>query len=377
MKNLMKIFSILLVGCLAVIIVGLNFEVDTTFADVTNKITGILLESIIPIAIIAVSCLCLQKKTEGVLMNVVLAIATVSVILSSITYFLPIDDIGEEFATVVTTTKAFIEMINIYLLFFSLLKVVNPNNMISNIMQKTGYIAMIANIVFQIWLKIKIGLVETLPNVYGHDGFNFSTVPETEALVTKVYVISMLIEIFAIVLTYITNHAFEIDTIDVDQMDYDELKKQADSVAQSQFNNIYTINSDEKKEEPTPTPTKPGIMNINNQLGTDSNVGQIENKQKTPTTGFVDRGIPTSNGPVINNNISQDNMSTQPSTVSPNVTPNLNNFSPNTVPAQSPSIAPPTPPVQQNNSTLNNSPLAQALGNTPQTNNGQTNKFLN
>lgn len=43
-------------------------------------------------------------------------------------------------------------------------------------------------------------------------------------------------------------------------------------------------------------------MNINNQLGANSNVGQIDDKTKLKTT-FVDKSIPTSNGPIANPNI--------------------------------------------------------------------------
>lgn len=391
MKIIMKIFSFLLVAVLAVILIGMNFDLGSDFTRVTLQVTALLWACVLPIIIIAIACLCLQKKTEGILMNTILAIEVLAIALASATIFLPLQDISEVFYDIVTKTQSIITTINIYILCFTLLRLVSPNNLISNIMQKTGYIAIIVNIIFQVWLWIKSGLIEVLPNVYGHDGFDFASLGETTELVGQVYLISFIVEIFAIILTFITNHAFEIDTIDVDQVDYDQLKKQADSIAQNKFNNIYTIKSDSKKDE-TPKqsePTQKGVMNINNQLGKDSNVGQIENKQAAPTTNFVDKGIPTSSGPVINDNLTQQNTNTSmqptpsnsvstPIPTNPLQQPAVNQNTPFT-PAPTPS--PSNPMQMQNNQPINNSsPLAQALGNTPPTNtepNNPTNKFLN
>ncbi|MBO5376439.1 MAG: hypothetical protein J6A52_06250 [Bacilli bacterium] len=388
MKIVMKILSVLLVLSMGIIIIGLNFDLGDTFENLAGQILLLSLECIFPIIIIAVACLCLQKKNEGILMNTILAIETVAIVLASVSAFLPLYDINETLYNIINTTKSIISTVNIYILCFSLLRIVNPNNLISNITQKTGYIALLVNIAFQVWLWIKKGLVDVLPNVYGHDGFDFASIAETSELVAKIYLASFIVVLFAIILTFITNHAFEIDTIDVDQVDYDELKKQADSIAQNKFNDIYSISPNNKKEEPKQQvqPTQPGVMNINNQLGVNSNVGQIENKQNGPTTSFVDKAIPTSNGPVVNSSLTQNTMPQSEFNASSNQTNGQiqNNTMQQVTPQNTPLTPEPTPlpvnPMLNNNQMNTPSPLAQALGNAPQSQNqtnNTTNKFLN
>ena len=170
--------------------------------------------------------------------------------------------------------------------------------------KKIAYIALLANIVVQLWVIIKEEMIETLPNVYGYQGFNFSSLKETAEVAYKVVFVSLYVEVMAIILTYITNYAFEQDVIEAENLDYDELKKQADSVAKYQIENIYSP----KPEEVLPDRSvseKTGLMNISNQLGADSTVGQVSGSSNL-SSSFVDKSIPVSSGPIINSNLTSN-----------------------------------------------------------------------
>ena len=118
----------------------------------------------------------------------------------------------------------------------------------------------------------------------------------------KVMLCSIFTEIIAIILTYITNYAFESETMEGDVMSYEELKKQAEIITQNQIDNIYK--SKEKEEIiDRSVSEKTGLMNINNQLGANSNVGVGTNSNMQAKV--IDREIPTSQGPVLNSSLNQ------------------------------------------------------------------------
>lgn len=309
MKNLMKLFSIVLLIALCCII-GFNFIFPAT--DVPSYVTKLLvwlLSCALPIIIIALGCYCVQMKDSGILVRIVLAYMIFSIIISACVTFLPLGDINELLEEVLTNINSFLSQTQLYVLAYVLLAMVRPNNVICNTIRKIALIAIFVNIAIQIYLYIKIALVDKLPNVYGYDGFNFATIAETAEVTYKVVMASIYIEVFAIILTFITNYAFEEDTIESDQIDFDELKKQADSITINKIQNIYS------KPEPVKTPDRSvsestGMMNVNNQLGTNSNVGQVSNPAALPQAP-LDAGIPTSNGPVVNQSLSQSNNTQQ------------------------------------------------------------------
>lgn len=360
MKNLMKLFSLLLVLCLVAIIATSSIFSLNDIPDIASKLSLLLTSNIIPIIIIAICCLCIQRKDESFLIRITLFYMVFSIILSALIIFLPLQDINKSLASIVNTTYNFITQTHLYLLAYSLLSVVKPNNVICNTIKKIAYIAIIANIVVQLWVIIKEEMIETLPNVYGYQGFNFSSLKDTAEIAYKVVFISMYVEVMAIILTYITNYAFEQDTIESENLNYEELKMQADEIAKTQIENIYTPKAPEILPDRSVSEST-GLMNINNQLGANSNVGQVKDSNKLPQT-FVDRAIPTTSRPIINNSLTNN----QPSQV--------NNDTNNT---------------QNNNSQFNNQPntpppsLLAGIQNTPvynqnnNQNNQSTNKFIN
>lgn len=304
MKLLMKLLSILLVACLVAVIVTSSIFSLNNVPDVLSKLSTLFTSNILPVVIIAICCICMQRKDESIMVRVVVFYMIFSIFLSSLLVFLPLQDINESLAKVINTIYTFMVQTHLYLLAYALLSIVKPNNTICNVIKKIAFLAIIFNIAVQLWVIIKAEMIETLPNVYGYQGFNFASLEETEEFSYKIVFISMYVEIVAIILTYITNYAFEADTIEVENVDFEELKKQADYVAQNRFENLY-IPKDGEKIPDRSVSENYGRMNVGNQLGANSNVGQVTGNAPS-TSSFVDVGIPLNNGPVINNNLNNN-----------------------------------------------------------------------
>lgn len=334
MKTLAKIFSILFLISSTLLTISVCFpDMINTNTEIFSKIMALLTVSVIPIITITVCSISFERKNESYLERIIMAYMFGSIIVFALNIFLPLDDINETLGNVINNIAEFISSSHLYLFPIALLDLVKPNNVIAKGFKFTAFGAIGINLIAQIWLKIKIELVDKLPNVYGHEGFNFASIYETSALTAKIYIVSIFIEVIAIISAFLTNYAFEETTIESESLDYDELKKQADEVAKLKINETYN----KVKEEPInfSAPKEKGLMNINNQLGIKSNVGQVTGNTNLPQS-LIDKSIPTSNGPVVNDVIkaqSQNNETKVENTnlINPALTinqniPNTNSF---------------------------------------------------
>ena len=83
MKNLMKIFSILLVGCLIALIVTSSIFPLDDIPEFASKLSQLFTMNIIPIIIMSIACFCLQRKDENYLVRIILFFMLFSTILSA------------------------------------------------------------------------------------------------------------------------------------------------------------------------------------------------------------------------------------------------------------------------------------------------------
>lgn len=328
MKNLMKLFSIFLVVSLVALIVTSSVFSLSDIPSWVENLSVFAVDNILPVIIISICCVSMQKKNESFFVRITAAYMIFSIILSAAIAFLPLKDINEGLYDVLINIYGFVVQTHLYLLAYSLLSVINPNNTITSTIKKIAYIAILASIVVQIWVIIKAQMIEHLPNVYGYQGFNFATLKETAETAYKVMLISTYVEIISIILTYVTNYAFEADTIETENLDYDELKKQAENVALTRIENTYNP----KPKEVLPDRSvseKTGMMNINNQLGVNSNVGQVSGKTNDLPKTYVEAPIPISSGPIINDNLVNNsnisnNVVESPNIMNTNTSANIN-----------------------------------------------------
>ena len=370
MKNLMRILAGLLVVMLIIILIGENFDVGEDFLDLTEKLEDIFQRNIYPLLSIGLCAYCLERNDDNYFLRIIPIFMIIPIVVYSIGTFFELD------------TDALLFLVKVYgvlhstftaVLVVSILFVVKPNNQITTIIKRIAYAGLIVNIAIAVVLAIKTYMVDTLPNVYGYSaygGFNFTSISDTQKFATKMYNATVVLEEFSILLLFITNYAFslKIEDVNVDNIDYDRLIDDANKLASNQMKDSYTL---DKKQEVVidRSASEKGLMNVNNQLGVDSNVGKVNEAAKTTNvvTTSMENIMPLSNGPVINENLNRGQMANEVVSNNQPVQPQapVNNQPPvNNVPNN---------PLQQDIQNI----MARDQGNNPnnQAGNGQ-NKFL-
>ena len=159
---------------------------------------------------------------------------------------------------------------------------------------------------------------ETLPNVYDYDGyygsggFNFVSVSSTKNVANKIYNVTVAGEVFLVLLLFTTNYAFSTKVeVETEDIDYDIIKQEAEELAASQMRK--NVIHEAPKEEIDRSQSEKGLMNINNQLGANSNVGQVKESAKEVNIKGVgmEAIMPLSNGTVVNETLSQGEKMTE------------------------------------------------------------------
>ena len=309
MKFLTKILSVVLAIFFVIFAIGIFGELSGDFAIFSTKAVLFLTANIMPIILICICCANARKTEKAVILNIIMAIAFATMIIAAITIFAPIENLDESFLEIIISVYNFLMSTTSILLMFTLIYSVRPNNPICKTIKIIGYGILAVNVIMQIIMMVQEG-ISKLPNNYGELGFNFAfSLNKGNEFLTKISVFSTIALFFTAILTYITNYAFEVEVIEASQLDYSELKNQANFVVQSKINEIYKPK--ENEFIPDGSASEKGLMNVNNQLGINSNVGQVNNSPLKQQNTFVDRAIPTSNGPIINNSLSNQQLPTQ------------------------------------------------------------------
>ena len=324
MKNLMRILSLVVLIC-GVVVTGTTIYLlikksvspnDYDLIEFYGKILALCILNIMPIISIALCCYCLERNDENYFTRIIPFYMLIPIVITSLLTFF---DFGEDINGFLTKVYGFFESTYLCITILSLLFIVKPNNQITRIIKLSSYGVIALNVIMSIIIKIKSYMVETLPNVYEYDGygggFNFSSVAQTQTLSSEIYTVSLIAGVFLIILLFITNYAFsEKIQFDVDEIDYSAVKKEAEEYNKLQMQKMY--NKEVPKEETnitTPSNGNGNLMNIDNQLGVDSNVGKVQEKAKTvKIAGDPIELMPVSNGPVINETISKTNTNVNP-----------------------------------------------------------------
>lgn len=310
MKNLMRILSVLIAFCGIVILLSSNFNLGDSFNEFAIKISLLATLNIAPIISIALCAFCLERNDSNYFTRIIPIYMTVPIVIST---FLMFFNLGSDVAEFLAKVLSFFSSTYLCITTLSVLFIIKPNNQITKIIKILAYLAIAICVVFAIIIQIKSFMVEKLPNVYeyeGYGGFNFSSVATTESIANKVYQASVMSEIFLIILLFTTNYAFseKID-IDYDEIDYERIKKEATDLTNTQMQNIYNpVQEKEKSSIPNGT-----SMNINSQLGLNSNVGKVKEaaKEVNVENTSMDIVMPLS-GPVINESIKQEEKNNAP-----------------------------------------------------------------
>lgn len=372
MKNLMKVISVfLLVAMIAVIIPLIVTDLDSGTSKFFAKVLLVLAESILPIIAIAICCYCLERNDDNYYIRVIPIYMSAYIFMAILLVFAFEYNTYDGFGKILNEIMSVMGKANGCLTLISLLFVIKPNNSISIIIKKIAYGAIIVNVGLALWISFKESMEETLPNVYNYDGyygsggFNFISSSSTKNIANKIYNVTVAGEIFLVLLLFTTNYAFSTKVeIETEDIDYDVIKQEAEELAASQMRKNGSFPS-QKEEVIDRSQSEKGLMNVNNQLGANSNVGQVKESAKEINIkgSGMDAIMPLSSGPVVNETLSQGEKMTE-------VVKQINNQQ--TPPMQNQQVQPQMQPqMQQPQAFQNNIPnqLGQQIQNQLNANN--------
>ena len=260
-------------------------------------------------------CIKLQQHDENYLVRVIPFYIIVGT-LASIFYnfdLLNINGFSTHGTILETSTGAITQFVNssqLYILPLSALTILNPNNKISKILKFIGYIFVIATFGTNIWVMIQSEMIDVIPNVFSTGVFG--NVEATSTLADVLFMFAFVVEIAVVCFGFIINYSLEADTIQSENMDYEELAKQAKYINEEKNKMMYEGAQKPEDKIDRSVSEATGFMNINNQLGANSNVGQVS-KAATATMkeDAIDKKL-ISVGPVANTNPAQSGPTPQP-----------------------------------------------------------------
>ena len=249
----------------------------------------------------------LQKKNENYVTRVlpfILLIGTVSTLIN----INLLDIKGFSIAhtpieTVVNFVSDFLASGYTYILPLAVLMLLEPNNKISSILKKIGYVAVCLTAAINIFVMIKTEMVNTLPNLYANEKVGLSSLDSTLSWSSMVILAALAVEVGVIIIGFLTNYCLETETIQSEDLTYDELADQAKAIAKERQD----INLGLKKAPETPvnvTPTPGGSMNLSNQLSANSNVGVVDKNAQNLKVQHIDKNL-VKVGPVVNTTVEE------------------------------------------------------------------------
>lgn len=297
MKLLAKLLSLILIIFIIIITLGTIID-NNTLIDFTKKIGEFLKDNLIPLITISLAGMGLIKEEK---ITILRSIVTYMVL----TMFYKIVLIFFEFDT--NTQQNLVNIYNILatfhsiMLIYTLIKIIDISNSISNLFKKITYSIVFVNIFSQIYIII-IEWIEK--NTRNYLDIKFGTI-NYGSFIYRIFSLSLILTFLSIVIMYITNYAFTAkDIIDEGNIDLDDLKLKATIRNEEKIKTIYN-NNPEKKIEYEKADT---VININNQLGHGANVGVVKEQAKEVKVinTSLDSVFNMSSRPVVNESIKTD-----------------------------------------------------------------------
>ena len=352
MKILMRVVSgfLALVMVFTILVLLFPKNLGTDFIMFTSKCLYAVVLNLLPIISIALCCFCMERGDSNPFIKIIPIYMLVGIGISTILIFNHFEEmtygaISNLLSTSVMdmrlsgiadfTYKIYSFMNSTYLCItlICLLLIVQSNNVVSAGIKKVAVVTLILNIVLSVWLTAKAFMEENLPSIYDTESYysenqyalRAASYSDTSNFVSTANSVALVIESFSVILLFITNYAFSSDgSFDATEVDYEQLKAQAENYSSNKMANMYTnkVNPQTITEPPraiVKDASQTGIMNINNQLGNNSNVGQVSESAKTTNvvnTNSFEMSVMTQ-GPVINDKVQQAPTTPQPATIPP------------------------------------------------------------
>lgn len=260
--------------------------------------------SIITMTICAIK---LQRKNENYVTRVlpfILLIGTFSTLIS----INLLDIKGFSIAhtpieTVVNFISDFLASGYTYILPLAVLMLLEPNNKITDVLKKIGYVAVGLTAAVNIFVMIKTEMVNTLPNLYANEKIGLSSLDSTLSWTSMFILAALAVEVGVIIIGFLTNYCLEAETIQSEDLDYEELADQANAIAKTRQEINLGIRKEPVAAPVNQTPTG-GQMNLSNQMNLNSNVGVVDKGNQNLKVQHIDKSL-VKVGPVVNTTVEE------------------------------------------------------------------------
>ncbi len=275
MRKVMIIFALTLSILLIIIGAGVFLinAVDVSGANIFNTAYLLITKNILPLIVIGLSSYTLQLKQNRGLGYALLLIATIMIIINCIDIFsadvstMPLKNNFYDFLSSttkcenITSCKYNKEFLNIFthyaelaLLFGTFLLLpfmVNPNNSITRILRGISAVAI---------TLLGLYTIATL-RVYLWDSKMFVANLSLSRTVTYKQIVTLLpiFSLVTLVLTSISNYAFEEEIFDASAVSYDELKKKSLEITEKVYQNSQPVKAPAINNNPMVIPTPKDI----------------------------------------------------------------------------------------------------------------------
>ncbi len=301
MKLFLQILSGFLTIALAAVIFFISFEIEALSSLAKYSLLAIVV-NIIPICIIAIGSLSLQNKIRIIVPRMVIAYAGLVIVVYLFSTMFDLDSINSELASGVLKIYYFLANLQVLVLLGSIFLLSRPTNLISDIIYKIAIGVFVLIVCLVLYDESVSGIFNIIGGSIGSISGEF---------IFKLAFIAIVTYIVSVPLYFMTNYAF--DSADVPELDsalnIKDLKEKAEETNQEKMDSIYS-------QEPVivnpNTPSDPdeykekGLMNLNNSLNQDSNVGQVSNDNKPKDTLRFDPDVPVVQAPVENTQVNKE-----------------------------------------------------------------------
>lgn len=306
MKNLMRIMSVLILFVAIIVTVTTIFDMGMDFNVFAAKITIIFVTNIMSFISLAACAYCLERNDSNYLTRIIPIYVTIPIILTTALVFFNIND---EF---MAKLLVFLIISSMSISLFSITMIIKPNNQITSIIKIISIISIAVCCVLNVIDIFGNSSLKSIAGLNSSSNLNFLTSQSNFDNITDLIKnVASIVELFSIMLLFTTNYAFSSSVeLEDDDIDYEAVKKDAMATMNKQMNERYNLNP--KEEAPDRSQSNNGLMNVSNQLGVQSNVGNVKEKAKDINVEeSLDAVMSFSSGPVVNNTVNSNESETK------------------------------------------------------------------
>ena len=267
---------------------------------------------------VVIAALALEKKEENYFLRIAPCYAFAHLFIFAVVYTGTIEISG--FSISGTIVMDIAATIYTYMLLgyfivipLTLLFLLNPNNALAGVIKKIGLVLVGGNVISGLWIIIAGKLLSNTPLIYSTSQAMTQSTASSYYWAVIFFIVTLLLEAFVIGLGFIANYGLEAEVMEADEIDYEELMRRADYIAQAKQNALVGNAAKNENGIDRSVSNATGAMNVDNQLGVDSNVGKVSDANKANLkANYIDKGLmsvgPVANTAVVNEQVQQQQV---------------------------------------------------------------------